>query len=252
VKRPWLKTTLLGTAFCALLGSGLWAVVVDAGSARDNTIESGDFHGVHYLEVAEENKLDPGCHNVSWQSDIGPQVIGDINLDNGDVTPDGSEQVGDFLWFCARTVQTGTYKLKVGLRSIVDSETDCSTTSSRHEMDNDPDSCGTGLGELSKVLSVSFGTGAQTGAQGDCQPDPDPNPANQVVPTPHSFTSLDLDHGGSSVDVCTVTIAKSGIFLYPKILIDEAATAELRNAAQSDKVQFNLYFTVEPVEEPAP
>ena len=38
MKRSGLQTALLGRALCALPGSGLWAVVIDAGSSRDNTI----------------------------------------------------------------------------------------------------------------------------------------------------------------------------------------------------------------------
>jgi hypothetical protein len=244
-RRPWFVTTALGVALCALLGSGLLAVVVDSGSAHDNTIESGEFHGVRYLEVAEyDNAAYYTCDtNLDWQADIGPQIVGDIDLDDGDSTADTRRYI------CARPVQEGTYKLKVGLRAISDSETGCSATSGRLEIDNDADTCGEGLGELSKVLTLSFETfpgNYNNEPHDDCYRPK--TTTGYPDPWPQTFASLDLDHGGASTELCTVIVAKRPVVIYPHVSVAESATVEQRNAAQSDKTQFTLYFTLEPVE----
>ena len=115
MKRTWLKTTLLGTALCALLGSGLWAVVIDSASVHDNTIDSGDYAGTRDLEVRDG--FNQCLETTGWTKDMGPQFVGTVDLDNGDIRVTPSEE-GSYASFCARSNLQEPQKLRIGLKEV--------------------------------------------------------------------------------------------------------------------------------------
>ncbi|MEY2425235.1 MAG: hypothetical protein QOI61_807 [Actinomycetota bacterium] len=225
--RPWLFVLAFGIGLSALLGSGLLAVVADVGSSDQNNLASGSFSQVKNLELALTSVSNANCGGVTWTTNVGPATVGNLDLEAGTIALSTKQRI------CARTTRGGTYRLTMGLRSVFDTETGCSA-SAAPEISKDSDSCGNGTGELSRVVKVG----------GDAQGSGDAAGCNGLI----SLTLLknvNLDQGGHSFALCTISAANAPVSFIPDVRVDQAAANGDLAAAQSDRVQFEYVFSLE-------
>lgn len=227
--RRWLIVGAFGVVVSALLGSGLWAVVVDAGSSRSNRVASAEFSGPHILELAATNSGNTSCQGVSWSDTLPPITIGSADLNEASLTFSTNQRL------CIRVVRGGSFRLKIGLRRLLDEETACSQTGMPETRD-DP-TCGVGdVGELSKVLRLQATYRVASGFQAvSC------NTTTASSP----LSAWDLDHGGLPLIDC-VSVENTGVVtMMPTVSVAQTASEASLNAAQTDRVFFDYAVTVE-------
>jgi hypothetical protein len=225
-RRPWLLVGGLGVTLSVLLGSGLVAAVVDAGSSQGNGATSADFTGVRNLQLALTAPNNFNCENVTWMdSNVGPATVGSADLNNGYLN------LSTFQRVCIRTRRAGRFKASIGVTQITETETDCSRVG-MPEPSRDNDSCGTGPGELARVLQlggrVDYVSGTAT-----CPA----SSSNTYVP--QALRYFDLDNGGTAMELCTIDDTNAVIAFTPNFKIDQHANDGSLTAAQTDRVQFN-------------
>jgi len=228
-RRPWVVVTAVGIGISTLLGSGLFAAVVDAGTSQANGATSGDFNGVRNLQLALTAPNNTQCANVQWSdANVAAMTVGTADLDNGFLN------LSTFQRICLRTRRAGTFAPSIFVSQLVDSETGCSSVG-MPESSQDNDTCGTGAGELTKVLQLGGVTSEVTGTQSGCS-------VNWV---PVAIRMLELESGGSPIRMCGIKDTDTVLSFIPNFKIDQHASSAALTAAQSDKVQFNYYVQLE-------
>ena len=228
-RRPWLLIGALGIGLSALLGSGLWAVVVDAGASGQNNATSSEFSGPLNLQLALTAPSNSTCTGtLDWQDNLGPATVGSANLN------DGTLQLSTNQRICIRTRRAGTYNLNVGLRLVFESELGCSSIN-LPESSADPDTCGSGVGELSKVLTVGGVSSIAAGSVSNCS-----GTGPQTA-----FQNVNLDQGGQPLRICTISGTDGIATFLPSLRVNPGASNAQLTAAQSDKVQYDYAFTLE-------
>jgi hypothetical protein len=212
-----------------LFGSGLFAAVVDAGASQSNNASSGDFSGPRNLQLALTAPSNTSCGGtLEWLDNVGPATVGSANLDDGTLTLSTNQRL------CIRTRRAGTFTVRLGLRLVSDSEIGCSRVN-LPEPQQDNDTCGSGIGELSKVLTFGGVSSIAAGSASNCS----------GTDTQRTFANANLDQTGTPIQVCVISGTDGIATFMPNVAINPAATNAELIAAQSDKVQFNYAVSLE-------
>lgn len=225
-RHPWLLVAGIGVALTALLGSGVFAVVTDSVYSDTNAAQSGEFDGIHNLEVALTDVNNSSCSGVTWlnQNNVAAILVGNADLAEVGVALTTEKRV------CVRTHRIGTYALRMRVAALVDEEVACSNTR-RTERTFDNDSCGSGMGELSRVMNVVTFRNPIDTADATCPGGANVKAIRTLVTTP--------------LDLCTIRKNNTVVSFFTAFQVNPSAAENDLVAAQSDRVQFSFQFTLE-------
>jgi hypothetical protein len=226
MKRP-LIISALGVSLSALLGSGLVAAVVDAGASRGQNLGSGEFTGPNILQLAATSPGNTSCSGVTWTDVLGPVTVGSADLNEATLTLNTNQRI------CIRSKRSGTYQARMGVRSVLERETACST-SGLPEVNVDTTCGGGDAGELGRVLRLNIQPQIAAGPTSSCG-------GTQS----RSFAAANLDAGNSPYDICTLSSTDTIATFFPLLFVDQGATNGDLTLAQSDAVQWEYSITLE-------
>lgn len=227
-RRRWLFTAVLGATASALLGSSLLAVVVDSASSTDNSIGSNALAPppadlrVGVLDEGDE------CNEAATE-DVStfPAV-----LDSALITLQAGEAV-ESARVCFYNAGASDGWLQMGFGNVVDLEANsvpgqCDNAEA-DELGGNDQTCGDGdAGELAPVLAVAAYEVVDCG--GPCF----------AVPPPY-FSFADVADGGMPL----VRLARGSAIAYDiEFRVDENATQQELQAAQTDRLQFDMVFSL--------
>jgi hypothetical protein len=144
VNRQSLWSVLaLGALITALSGAGVVAVFSDTATTGTNEVSSGDRPHFEALQIALADFAPGGFACDVFSSDLHTGLFTVANIQPGDLHT--AEQV------CLRNDHSSPLNLSLGALDLVDTDPYC--TNDEASVDT---SCGTGGGELSRVLAVNY------------------------------------------------------------------------------------------------
>jgi hypothetical protein len=231
--RPRTRTrTLLiaatGAALSLLLGSGLLALVSDSVTSQGNEFSSGAFGAAPSHDVKA----------ALISSGLGSLCITSTPLQDGPIAAAISGQTLDLSLgtlgqtndFCVRNDGTSTGRLRVSLASIVGTELGACESSENTAGDT---TCGAGAaGELAPALVWSF-----------VRTDPDVS-ASCISSSSAPFDGISsriVDTDLAPGDTCRVSM---------RVLVPASTTETQKLLAQTDRLQFDVVFTLEDITVP--
>jgi hypothetical protein len=221
-----LLVAAAGGATSLLLGSGLLALTSDSVTSPGNEFASGTFTPTSpAAHEVRAGLLAPGtdpCDTTTTAVHDGPisaVLAGHVlNLSGGSLTQDSD--------FCIRNDGTATGRLRVAVVNVVGTELGaCETT----ETSAGDTTCGIGAtGELANVVTWTFlrSSGPQTSTS--C-----------VSSAPSAFTgttSAVIDASLAPGETCRMRLA---------VQVPASATEDQKLRAQTDRVRFDIVFTLE-------
>ena len=220
----YLAMAAAGAVVSTLLGSGLVAATLDTVTSTDNSFQSGTFATPADLRVASAQN--GSCDGVTFGTESSvPAIFGSENvaLEPGATTLEKS--------VCVRNAGGSQGWLHVAFADVVDSEANpsggCEASESDPTGGNDGTcEAGPGTGELSPVLSTSV-------AATSCSP-------------PESMLETNTDFGSMASSGAHMGWLQPGMTCLVPIEIGvlEWVSDQQRQAAQTDRVQWDIVFTL--------
>lgn len=213
----------LGAALTLVMGSGLIAITSDSVRSNDNRVESGTFAlPAHDIKAAQTNSF-AACNNATYED--GPISVL-ITTDGPNFELDGTGTTPIFV--CLRNAGTQAGRLRMSFENVADTEVGSCQPSESDASGGADTTCEDGdQGELKGHLFVQIVATNDGGCFSQ-------TPGFISIETTPGTLSDSLGSG----DTCRLRMA---------IVRDPNATDSQKLAAQTDRVQWDMVFTLEDV-----
>jgi hypothetical protein len=225
----------IGACISLVLGTGLISLTSDSVSSTGNSLESGTFQGGGTPEAHDVQAATGGC---GGQFSDGPMAAAiatasgtpNVNLDTGSGSPSDTN-------LCIKNNGSTTGRLRMTVINAVSLESGACQASESSAQGGNDQSCTSGAaGELQDIIALEWVHATAGG--GSSESDSCVNASNSVWSFISSGQHVTLDQSLEPGQTCNFRFSS---------LIESTATAAERQAAQTDRLQFDIRFVLEDV-----
>lgn len=216
----------LGVSLALLMGSGVFALVSDSITSSGNSAQSGTFSPPpppsQDVQVASTDDFGASCSDLTYGNSLPTTfTLADLDLAT-------TQNVYSTRIFCIKNAGSTAGKLSGAAVNYSATEVGCSTG----EFDAGDTNCGGGPGELGAVIDEFFSNFGETGSDPDCL----------------SLESQGIGFTGANGHVLNGSLPPGGYCKFVYMLTPKfGSTDTQRVLAQTDRIQWDLVFTLEDV-----